>query len=152
MRFLLKTIIGLYLIGPGTARATGIEAAVSRLNALLQAPDRGRSEAVANYFVQKHIAVGQLTQTTFGDYVENALKTYRDLLEDKKFQQLVAHHRERLGAAYSERLTTDLAEWLAAPELRGLQLESYETNDRRGQAQLSVLFRDESIPLQAQLV
>ena len=151
MRLLLKTAIGLYLLGPGAARATGIEAAVSRLDALLQAPDRGRAEAVAEDFVQQHIAVGQLTQATFGNYLEEALEIYEDLLEDQRFQQLVAHHRARLVAAYRARLAADLAEWLAAPGLRGLQLESVATDNRRGQARLSALFPDGPVPLQARL-
>jgi hypothetical protein len=136
----------------GSADATGLAEAVARLDALLQAPDRGHASALADQLVRRHVAIGRLTQATFGGYLEESLEIYDDLLDGPDFQKLVAHYRGYLIEAYRNRLIADLSDLLNSPGLQGLRLDDLQVEGRRGRADLSALFPDGPIALKANLV
>ena len=150
---LLSAVVLLALASPsdGRADAAWATAAVARLNALLEAPNRERSDG-ADRLVREHLAVDEFAAATFGDYLEKSLDAYRGLLSGPRFTHLVEHYRSRLARIYQHRLSTDLAVQLAAPDWRGLSLDSLEVNGQRGRAQLRALFATRSLDIEADLI
>ncbi len=150
---LLSTVLLLALASPsdGWADAAWATATVARLNALLEASNRECADE-ADRLVREHLAVGEFTATTFGDYLEKSLDAYRDLLSDLRFAHLVEHYRSRLVRAYQHRLSADLAVQLASPDWRGLRLDSLEVNGQRGRAQLRALLATRSLGVEADLI
>ncbi len=149
----LSAVLLLALAGLGEvwADAAWATAAVARLNALLEAPERERAGR-ADRFVSEHLALEEFTAATFGDYLEKSLHAYRDLLSTPRFTHLVEHHRSRLARAYQHRLSTDLAAQLASPDWRGLRLDSLAVHGRRGRAQLRALWATHSLGVEADLI
>ena len=80
MMQLLSAVVLLALASPsdGRADAAWATAAVARLNALLEAPNRERADG-ADRLVSEHLAVDEFTAATFGDYLEESLDAYRRL-------------------------------------------------------------------------
>ena len=150
---LLSTVLLLALAsrGDGWADATWETAIVARLNALLEAPNRERADG-ADRLVSEHLAVDEFAAATFGDYLEESLDDYQDLLAAPRFTHLVEHYRSRLARAYKHRLSADLAVQLASPDWRGLRLDSLEVNGQRGRAQLSALLATRSLGVEADLI
>ncbi len=153
MKRFLSAALLLALVGPGDSGADAAWAtgAVARLNALLEAPNR-ESAGAAERLVSEHLALEEFAATTFGDYPEKSLNSYRSLLSIPRFTHLVEHYRSRLARAYQHRLSADLAAQLTSPDLRGLRLDSLEVNGRRGRAQLRALFATRSLGVEADLI
>ena len=144
-------LLTLASLGDGRADEAWATAAVARLNALLEAPNRERTDG-ADRLVREHLAVEEFTAATFGDYLERSLDDYQDLLSSPRFTHLVEHYRSRLVRAYQDRLSADLAAQLAAEDLRGLRLDRLEVNGQRGRAQLSALLATRSLGVEADLI
>ncbi len=144
-------LLTLASLGDGRADEAWATAAVARLNALLEAPNRERIDG-ADRLVSEHLAVDEFAAATFGDYLEKSLDDYQDLLSSPRFTHLVEHYRSRLVRAYQDRLSADLAAQLAAEDLRGLRLDSLEVNGQRGRAQLSALLATRSRGVEADLI
>ena len=102
--------------------------------------------------MSEHLAVDEFAAATFGDYLEESLDAYRDLLSSPRFTHLVEHYRSRLARAYQHRLSADLAVQLASPDWQGLRLDSLEVNGQRGRAQLRALFATRSLGVEADLM
>ena len=150
---LLSAVLLLALASPsaGGADEAWATATVARLNALLEVPNSERAGG-ADRLVREHLAVDEFAAATFGDYLEESLDAYRDLLSVTRFTHLVEHYRRRLARAYQHRLSADLAVQLAAPEWRGLRLDSLEVNGQRGHVQLRALFATRSLGVEADLI
>ena len=150
---LFSAVLLLALASPGYGRADAAwaTAAVARLNALLEASNRERTDG-ADRLVREHLALEEFTVATFGDYLKKSLDAYQDLLAGPRFTHLVEHYRRRLARAYQHRLSADLAAELAAADLRGLRLDSLEVNGQRGRAQLSALWATRSLGVEADLI
>ena len=90
------------------AAISDLSAVVSHLDALLQSSAPPDAE-MAEQLVREHVALARLAQTTFGNYLENSLEDYDDLLPGPDFQRLVEHYHDRLLKAYQRRLSADFA-------------------------------------------
>ena len=153
MKRLLSTVLLLALANPGDGRADAAwaTATVARLNALLEAPNSERASS-ADRLVSEHLSVDEFAAATFGDYLEKSLDAYQNRLSGPRFTHLVDHYRGRLARAYQHRLSADLAVQLAAPDWRGLRLDSLEVNGQRGRVQLRALFATRSLGVEADLI
>lgn len=150
---LLSAVLLLALVSHGDsgADAAGPTRAVARLNALLASSNR-ECAGWAYRLVSEHLALDEFSAATFGDYTEKSLKAYRSLLSVPRFTRLVEHYRNRLMRAFQHRLRADLAAQLAAPDLRGVRLDSLEVHGQRGRAQLRALFDARALDMEADLI
>ncbi len=150
---LLSAVLLLALASHGDsgADAAGPTRAVARLNALLASPNR-ECAGWAYRLVSEHLALDEFSAATFGDYTEKSLKAYRSLLSVPRFTRLVEHYRGRLMRAFQHRLRADLAAQLAAPDLRGVRLDSLAVHGQRARAQLRALFDARALDMEADLI
>ena len=150
---LLSAVLLLALVSHGDsgADAAGPTRAVARLNALLASSNR-ECAGWADRLVSEHLALDEFSAATFGDYTEKSLKAYRSLLSVPRFTRLVEHYRGRLMRAFQHRLRADLAAQLAAPDLRGVRLDSLAVQGQRARAQLRALFDDRVLDMEADLI
>ena len=133
------------------AAISDLSAVVSHLDALLQSSAPPDAE-MAEQLVREHVALARLAQTTFGNYLENSLEDYDDLLPAPDFQRLVEHYHDRLLKAYQQRLSADFASQLQSPALQGLHFERLDLDGRRGRAEFRALVDDRSLKIHADLV
>lgn len=150
---LLSAVLLLALVSHGDsgADAAGPTRAVARLNALLASSNR-ECASWADRLVSEHLALDEFSAATFGDYTEKSLKAYRSLLSVPRFTRLVEHYRGRLMRAFQHRLRADLAAQLAAPDLRGVRLDSLAVHGQQARAQLRALFDDRALDMEADLI
>ncbi len=115
--------------------ATGLQAqparfteALGQLHQQLQQSDR-QGAAMAEDIVRQWVDVRSIAVAAFGQYVEQSLESYREVLDDRTFSELVELYEGRLTQAVGNRLVVDLGHQLDNPALAGVELR-----DLRGDA------------------
>lgn len=138
------------LVGPedGWADASGLDAVVDQLNALLDSG--GLHAKMAERLVRENLALDSLAAATFRGYLPKSLRAYQDLLSPPRFKDLVEHHRSRVLRAYQHRLSADLVAQLAG--LDEVQIERFEVRGRQGRAAFRALFADRTVAVEADLI
>ena len=85
------------------------------------------------------VEVRALSNHAFGNYVEQSLESYENILSEDAFDALVDTREKRLVQTMRSRLVRDLARHLNEPSLRGLSLRAMKSESESNSATVAVI-------------
>lgn len=139
----MNSLLGRILL-LGTLASSALQAQPARfteelgqLDQQLQRPDR-QGAAIAADIVRQWVDVPRFAYAAFGPYVEQSLESYREVLDDKTFSELVQLYKERLAQAVGHRLRRDLSYRLDNPAVVGVSLRDLRVDEAGATASLGV--------------
>ena len=130
--------IGVLAVMPCEAQPQRFTDALGQLHDQIQQPKRSGLE-IADALVADWVDVRALSDQAFGNYVEQSLESYENILSEDAFDTLVETHEKRLVQTMRSRLVRDLARHLNEPSLRGLSLRAMKSESESSSATVAAL-------------
>ena len=130
--------IGVLAVMPCDSQPQRFTDALGQLHDQMQQPKRSGLE-IAEALVADWVDVRALSDQAFGNYVEQSLESYENILSEDAFDALVETRKKRLVQTMRSRLVRDLARHLNEPSLRGLSLRAMKSENESSSATVAVL-------------
>ncbi len=125
--------------------------AAAAFTASLAQPDSARA-AGWRALLAERVDLARLTESICGDAVRRSLEAYEKALPRRDVQRLADRHLLRLSRAVAQRLLADLAEAVAAGQVRGVEIGPVRLHGQRGTADLLLHTPDGPLAGQMELV
>ena len=111
--------------------------ALEQLHQQLQSPQR-QGAALAEHIVQQWVDLPRFADAAFGPYLKGSLESYREVLDDDTFSELVEQYQSRLAQAVGKRLVRDVGHHFNNPTLAGITLLDLRVDEDGVAASLGV--------------
>jgi len=131
-------LLGFIAAIPCQAQPQPFTQALSQLHAQIQQPERSGLQ-IAETLVADWVDVHALSDRSFGNYIEQSLESYEEVLSEDAFDELIEAYEQRLAQTLRDRLVRDIAHHLDKPNLRGLSLRSMQDEGETSSATVAAV-------------
>lgn len=140
-------ILGALAASPGQAQPQRFTEALGQFHDQIQQPERS-GQQIAAQLVEHWVDVRTFSDNAFGNYVEQSLASYEDVLSQSAFDDLVESYEERLALTVRSRLVKDIAHYLSKPTLQGLALRDLRVEDQESSATIAIIGEKDEVLLE----